>query len=313
MSTRSPISWRARAVKVLLRAIRRRRIYTSAEGLMASIDAARLAGAARPPAALLQAVNVGKDTVGACEVYTLQPRLQPSGRVVLYLHGGAYCRPITPQHWSLLRWLAEQERCTVIVPLYPLAPESQCVETVKAVRDVHDWVLARHQRIDALVGDSAGAGLCLALTQDLKASASTLPGRISLITPWVDATLSHPSIPATSRRDPMLGIAGIREAGRLYAGSLGADHPWVSPLRADLRGLPPLQVLAGTDDILHHDAVAFAEMARTAGCSVELHVAAGMVHAWPLLPVPEARAARQAIGLFLKRQVVPALLPGLLP
>lgn len=301
MAAGSSISWRARAVKVLLRAIRRRRIYASASGLMAGIHATRRAGGARPPAALRQVVNLETDNVASCEVYTLQPRSQPSGRVVLYLHGGAYCRPITPQHWSFLRWLAEQARCTVIVPLYPLAPESQCAETVKAVRAVHDWVLARYQRVDAFAGDSAGAGLCLALSQNLQATGGTLPSRISLITPWVDATLTHPSIPETSLRDPMLGISGIREAGRLYAGQLGTDHPWVSPLRADLHGLPPLQVLAGTDDILHHDAVAFAERARSAGCSVDLHLAAGMIHAWPLLPVPEAHTARQAIGQFLRR------------
>ena len=98
----------------------------------------------------------------------------------------------------------------------------------------------------------------------------------------------------------MLGVPGVREAGRLYAGALGTEHPLVSPLRADLRELPPTQVFAGTDDILHHDALAFAEKARKAGCSVELHLAAGMIHVWPLLPLPEARDARRAIGQFLE-------------
>ena len=67
-----------------------------------------------------KAVRVTTELVGACEVYTLQPRPPPCGRVVLYLHGGVYCRPIAKQHWSFLQWLVGEEGCTVIVPLYPL-------------------------------------------------------------------------------------------------------------------------------------------------------------------------------------------------
>lgn len=301
LPARSAISWRARAFKGLLRVIRRRRIYASVAGLMAGIAETRRAGPARPTAAMREAVDVKAEQIGACEVYTLQPRSQPSGRVVLYLHGGAYCRPITKHHWSFLQRLVVEERSTVVVPLYPLAPESTCLATVRAVREVHDWLLERHERIDAFAGDSAGAGLCLALCQYLQALGGSMPGRMVLITPWVDATLTHGEITATERRDPMLGVAGTREAGRLYAGALNVEHPLVSPLRADLRGLPPMQVFVATDDILHHDAVAFADKARAAGCSVDLHLAPGMVHVWPLLPLPEARDARCAIGQFLTR------------
>ncbi len=221
--------------------------------------------------------------------------------MVLYLHGGAYCRPIAKQHWSFLQWLVDEEGCTVIVPLYPLAPESSCLDTVRAVQDVHAWLLERHGRADAFIGDSAGGGLCLALCQELRAAGEALPGRIALITPWVDVMLTHPDIEATDRRDPMLAASGAREAGRLYAGALGTEHPLVSPLRADLRGLPPMLLLAGTDDILHHDAVAMADKARASGCSVELNLAAGMIHVWPLLPLPEAIEARCLISQFLKR------------
>lgn len=296
----SAISWRAKAFKGMMRLVRRRRIYVSVRGLMAGIAQARRAGPARPGVAMRQAVDVSTEWVGACEVYTLRPRSQPSGRVVLYLHGGAYCRPITKEHWSFLKWMVVEERCTVVAPLYPLAPESTCPDTVRTVREVHAWLLKRHRQVDALIGDSAGGGLCLALCQDLRASGDRLPGRMVLITPWVDVTLGNAEIPATGRRDPMLGVVGLREAGRLYAGTLGAEHPLVSPLRADPHGLPPMQVFAGGDDLLHHDAVVLADKASAAGCNVELHLVAGMIHVWPLLPLPEAREARGAIARFLK-------------
>jgi monoterpene epsilon-lactone hydrolase len=304
MSASSPrvsISWRARAIKVFLRIIRRRRIYASVAGLMDGIAQVRSTGPARPSARLLKALDVSSERVGACDVYTLRSHATTANAsIFLYLHGGAYCRPITRQHWSFLHWLVEDQGCTVMVPLYPLAPESQCLETLRAIREVHALLIDRHGRVDALMGDSAGAGLCLALCQELRDSMMDLPGRMTLISPWVDATLMHDDIPTTARRDPMLGITGIREAGRLYAGALPLEHPLVSPLRADLRGLPPMQVFVGTDDVLCHDAVDFVNKARKVGCAVELHLGHGMVHVWPLLPLPEARVSRDAVSAFLR-------------
>ena len=61
------------------------------------------------------------------------------------------------------------------------------------------------------------------------------------------------------------------------------------------------ELFAGTDDILHHDAVAFADKARAEGGSVDLQLAVGMIHVWPLLPLPEASDARRAMGQFLRR------------
>lgn len=234
------------------------------------------------------------------EVYTLQPhKLSPAQPVFLYLHGGAYCRPITTHHWHFLQWLVTEHHCTVIVPLYPLAPESQCVATLQALRQVHALISERHGQFDAFIGDSAGAGLCLALCQELRSSNEALPNRLVLITPFVDASLSHPLVNDTALRDPMLGISGIREAGRLYAGELGASHPLVSPLQADLHNLPAMQIFAATDDILHHDALVFAKKASDSGCAVDLHVEPGMMHVWPLLPLPEGRRSRLAISRFL--------------
>lgn len=300
MASPISLSWQAYAIKAVLKALRRRRIYTSVNGLHAGIASTRRTGPAHPTHAMRQQLSIDTRRVGRCTVHTLQPRGRTADRVVFYVHGGAYCRPITRHHWSFLQWLAAEEGCTIVVPLYPLAPESQCPDTVRELVGVYEWAQASHPRMDALMGDSAGGGLCLALCQTIREGRGVLPGRVSLITPWVDATLTHREIEGTARRDPMLGIHGLREAGRLYAGPLDPGHPLVSPLTADLQGLPPLQVLAATDDLLHHDALVFVDKARAAGCHVELHVAAGMVHVWPLLPIPEAMDARRAIGKFLR-------------
>lgn len=295
------ISLRARALKLFLRLTHRRRIYASVAGLMAGIEETRASGAARPSVRMRRQLNVQLERIGTMEVCTLQPRKpSPERPVFLYLHGGAYCRPITSHHWRFLNWLVTEHGCTAIVPLYPLAPESQCTATLQALRGVHALMCERHGPFDAFIGDSAGAGLCLALCQELRASNQALPNRLVLITPFVDASLSDPAVNETALRDPMLAIPGVHEAARLYAGELGASHPLVSPLQADLHQLPAMQIFAATDDILHHDALAFAKKAGDSGCAVELHVEAGMIHVWPLLPLPEARRSRSAITQFLR-------------
>ena len=135
-------------------------------------------------------VVVEREIVKDIEVYRLYPRVKPAlVTPVLYLHGGAYIRPITSFHWRFLRSIVEQTGCTVTVPLYPLAPEANCVQTVEAVTDVYIRERARAGAEHVTVmGDSAGGGLALALCYALRQKAFRLPCSLVLICPWLDVT-----------------------------------------------------------------------------------------------------------------------------
>jgi monoterpene epsilon-lactone hydrolase len=74
----------------------------------------------------------------------------------------------------------------------------------------------------------------------------------------------------------------------------------VSPVNANLRGFPTMQVFVATDDIASHDALILAEKACEAGVEAEVHVGPGLMHVWPILPIPEARTSRVAINEFLQ-------------
>ena len=290
------------ALVFLLHALRRRRVYASAQGLRRGIAQVRRTGPAAPPAAGT-VLSVQRREMAGHPVFTLAPaRPTQAPRPVLYLHGGGYVRPITPQHWGFLNWLVRTTGCEVTVPLYPLAPESTCTDTLAWVHAVHAQLATRHapQAIH-FMGDSAGGGLALALAQNLRDAGQPPAARMVLITPWVDVAVPHLAALHTAQRDPMLALAGVREAGRLYAGALPLDHPSVSPARGDVEGLPPMALFVATRDLLGHDALAFAEQVRQAGGALELHRGEGLVHVWPLLPVPEARVARAAIGRWLAR------------
>ena len=148
----------------------------------------------------------------------------------------------------------------------------------------------------ALLGDSAGGGMTVAVALQLRDRGLAAPYRTVLISPWLDVTLSAPDIPALAAKDPFLAPAGLVAAGELYRGELPAEDPRVSPINGDLSGLGPITLLSGTHDILHSDAKRFVPLAREAGVSIDYHEAPEMLHVYPLFPIPEAKQARQTIN-----------------
>lgn len=292
-------SLRAHLFVALLRLIRRKRIYTSVAGVHAGIARVRAKGPSRPGAAVKRRVTVSVSTLHGHDVYRLSPKGHqrgPNQPHLLYLHGGAYIRPITAFHWRMLAELVERTGCTATVPLYPLAPEHCCEDTVNFVLQVHAQLLQADQpRRLTVAGDSAGGGLALALSLALRDQGLPQPEHLVLITPSVDAALDHPQILATEARDPMLGIVGAQEAARLYARSWPTSHPYVSPLQAVPHGMPPITMLVATRDILCHDALRFAQQVAAQGGRVKVHLGEEMIHVWPLLPIPEGQSARQLL------------------
>lgn len=290
-------SLRSHALVAFLRITRRKHIYSSVGAVLEGITKVRQAGPARPSSEMSRRVKVEHQTVDGIEIYRISPHIpQPRQLNAFYLHGGAYIRPITSHHWRFIQALVEQAGCTIIVPLYPLAPEATCKGTVAAVTALYKRACteAGVASFD-VIGDSAGGGMALALCYALREDTAILPRSLVLICPWLDVTLTNPSIAPNEKNDPMLATAGLKEAGRMYAGNLGSEHCYVSPIYGDLRGLPPTLLFAGTRDIAHYDELLFAEKAKLAGVEVDLQVGQEMIHVWPILPIPESKKALRDI------------------
>jgi acetyl esterase/lipase len=206
-----------------------------------------------------------------------------SGAVVA-LHGGAYLFGPETQHWALWRTVAAASGRTVVVPLYRRAPEGTAAETVPHVAAIVRALAAEGEV--ALLGDSAGAGMALAAAQLLAAEGIRPP--LLLSAPWLDGGVTAPW---TTPRDPWLAAPGLRHAADLYRGDLPVEHPFVSPLLGDLAGLGTIVVASGTRDVLHRDALRLEERCPS---PVRVIVGEGLLHNYPLLPIPEAHAARRA-------------------
>ncbi|WP_024794101.1 alpha/beta hydrolase fold domain-containing protein [Tomitella biformata] len=246
-----------------------------------------------PPRRLRSRHLVEESTVRGFRLFTVTPRAGATGRGVLYLHGGGYVNSIAPQHWALISKLADQG-ATVRVPLYGLAPQHTFTEAYELLDKVYDGLAADSDEL-VIMGDSAGGGLALGFAQTLRDAGRPLPRSLTLIAPWLDIACRNPEIDALEPLDPWLARPGAILAGQTWAAGTDRDNPRLSPVFGDMTGLPPLHVYCGTLDIVYPDVKVLARRAREAGVEVDLTIAEGACHVYPLVPTREGRRARERI------------------
>lgn len=270
-----------------------------AEALRALRERAELIALLYPTPADVRVEQVDADGVAAD---LLVPPGVDEQRVLLYLHGGAYVAYSPRSHRELAARLARAAGCAALVPDYRLAPEHPHPAAVEDAMTAYGW-LRGQGRLVAVAGDSAGGGLALALAQRLRESGQEPPAAIALLSPWTDLLLTGDAITEV-HDDLTLDAERLRGAGQMYAGGADLEHPELSPLHADLAGLPPLHIEVGTGEILLSDSTRLADAARTAAVDVHLEAADGLPHVFQVFATtPEAVASTDRIGAFLARHL----------
>lgn len=232
-------------------------------------------------------------------------RAAGSRRVVLHLHGGAYTMGSPRTHRGLAAALSRVSGAPVLLPEYRLAPEHLFPAALDDAEAAYHH-LVEVQGVDpagiAITGDSAGGGLGLALLVRLRDQGAALPACYVGLSPWTDLAGTGASMRELDQIDPWLTAALITPAARGYAGSAPLDHPLVSPLYADLTGLPPMLVHVGGHEILLDDARRLVARARAAGVDASVGVFPGLWHVFHVFPgLPESRDALREIGGFVRR------------
>jgi monoterpene epsilon-lactone hydrolase len=226
-------------------------------------------------------------------------------RSVFYLHGGAYVRGIARWHWRFVSRLADTLGARAVLPAYPVGPEFTVEDSFEEMVSLVAEVLADSPDGVVLAGDSAGGGYALAVAQALRDRGGPQPERLVLIAPWVDLTGSAPGTLEADARDPWLSFEHLSIYASFWAGSEDPGalaDPRLSPGLADLAGLPSALMLCGTRDVLQPACDALFERAEVADWPLEYVVAPGLMHVYPLLPIPEARAAGEHIVEFCARE-----------
>ena len=234
-----------------------------------------------------------------------QPAGQPSEPVLLFVHGGGFKVGSVRSRLELIAEISKASGCAVLGIDYRLAPEHVFPAALGDVLTVYDWLLAQGhapQRI-ALVGDSAGAGLCVSAMLSLRARQQRLPAAAVLMSAWTDLSASGESFNSRASIDPINQRPVVLAMAQQYLGTGGrADDPLASPQLGELQGLPPLLMQVGSRETLLDDTRDFASKARQAGVSVQLEVYPQMIHVFQLFPrdLKAARDAIASIGQFLQ-------------
>jgi epsilon-lactone hydrolase len=224
--------------------------------------------------------------------------------VMLYLHGGCYGTGSVETHRDLMTRLSIAASTRVLGLNYRLAPAHPFPAAVEDACAAYRWLLERGiapARI-AIAGDSAGAGLALAMAIVIRDEGLLLPAAVVGISPWVDLALTGASMDGNAGEDPLVSREMLLTWAKLYLGGRDARAPLASPLYADLRGIPPMLIQVGAAEVLLDDSKRLAERASAAGVNTTLEVWPEMIHVWHSFAaiLPEGREAIERIGKFVR-------------
>ncbi len=222
--------------------------------------------------------------------------LETNNTILLYIPGGGYLNPPLKYHWKLIDTLSSEAECTVVMPIYPKAPNYTCTESYEAVTAFYQDLASRDgiERI-IIAGDSSGGGMALVLSQLMRDNHPDIlqPDNLILIAPWMDVSMENEHICEYEDVDPMLELYGTKKIGEMWAGELDTHDPMVSPIYGTFENLGYITIFIGTRDILCPDCLEFSEILNEKGIEHTLIVEEGLDHPYPLFPIPEAKDAQQ--------------------
>ncbi len=296
----SPASRSRRIFRYLLR--RAKYLVTDAEHIQAVRRRMEALGRLQP---VPPGVTVSPEKACCIRAEWIVPNGTDRSRVILYIHGGAFIACSAATHRPLVARLAQASQAPALSICYRPAPEHPFPAALEDCLAAYRWLLGRGFPPDSIVigGDSAGGNLTLTTLLALRDRGDPLPAGGFCLSPVTDMVSSGGSRQSKLKDDPIFG--GLESPGRLvepYWRGQDPRNPLISPMYADLHGLPPLLFHVGEDEILLDDSVLFAERARAAGVDARVAVWPGMWHVFQafFLFVPEAQESIEEIGRFVQ-------------
>jgi acetyl esterase/lipase len=254
-------------------------------------------------------VSVERVTLGGVDAAWVEtPESEGSTRVLLHVHGGAFVSTGVEHYIPYAARLSRPFAARAVVFGYRLAPEHRYPAALDDTLAVYRALLDAGTPPDRIVvgGDSCGGGIGIALLLRLRDEGAPLPAAFIGLTGWYDLEMTGDSARDPRGVDPYVDPEWIRARGRDYAGPNGdVRNPLISPIHADLSGLPPLFLSCGEIDITRDDSTRLAARAGRDGVAVTLEVNPEMIHGFHGLSdlIPEGRASLARAGEFVRRHI----------
>ena len=221
-----------------------------------------------------------------------------SSRVLLFLHGGGYCSGSIISHRRMVSEAGRAAGVRTLAIAYRLAPENPFPAAFEDALSAWHFLRAHGIAAEhiAIAGDSAGGGLSLVVALKLRDVKEQLPACLWLVSPWTDLTMSGSTLVTKDAVDPLIHKGYLCELADAYLGR-AADRkdPSVSPLFADLTGMPPMLIQVGSAETLLDDSLRLAAAAGQTDVRVSLEIWPHMIHAWQLWNA-RLQPGREALG-----------------
>jgi acetyl esterase/lipase len=253
-----------------------------------------------------EGVTYRADTVGGVSGWWCLPVNGEKGSAILHLHGGWFNWGSALAYRNLVGHIAARSQAAAFVPDYRLAPENRFPASVRDVEACYNGLVALGFRAIALSGDSAGGNLALVLLSLLasRSPAVLVPAAAVALSPVTDLTLRGSSIETRAAADPYFTRSQVEGLVGAYLGDADPSDPLASPLYGNLRGLPPVRVHVGDEEILLDDSRRYVARAVEAGVDAKLDVWLGMPHGFvgSVGSLSAADRALDAVGTFLRER-----------
>ena len=232
-----------------------------------------------------------------------------SRRWIFYTHGGGWSQGITDSHRFFVAKLSQALGASGLLPDYRLTPEHPFPAGLNDCVTAYRWLLSQGVAASqiAIAGESAGGNLALATTLSVRESGNALPAVLVAISPATDMAMTGETYQTKAFVDPILGAGLPQDAFALYTnhGATDPRNPLVSPLYADVHGMPPTLLQVGTQEVLLSDSTRMADRLKAAGVKVKLEIWPGMFHAFSAGSdsIPEGRLAMKHIVKFMRQHL----------
>ena len=238
-------------------------------------------------------VAVTETTIAGVKSYWFNESLLNQKEIIIYLHGGGYSLGSIKSYTPMTSHLSKKMHTAILYVEYSLAPEfpfpyanNQILALYKELKKKYP----NHKLI--IMGDSAGAGLALALVDNIQKSGLSLPNSLALISPWIDLKCINPSFVTRQASDPILTRTFAFERTLLYAGTKIRE---ADPSEIKFKSFPPVFLLVGTNEILYDDSKNFYAVIKPIQQNAKFKEYEGQTHVWPFTNIG-SKAAVEAIN-----------------
>ncbi|MEO6546383.1 MAG: alpha/beta hydrolase [Ferruginibacter sp.] len=229
------------------------------------------------------------------------PKGCDESKLLLCFHGGGFFCASMYSHRKLFAQMAKQIGCKALTINYRQAPEHPHPAQVDDAVTAYEWLLKQgiKARNIVLTGDSSGGGLAITTLVKARDKGLPMPAATLPFSAWFDMELSGDSMEANRGRDHAFTKELINGLVTMVLGENGnKKDPYVNPLYADLKGLPPIYMQVGSEEVLLDDSTRLKELAQRAGVEVKLDIVDDMQHTF-LMAVGRAPEANDAITRYV--------------